>query len=102
VGDTISVKQTESLKKVVIAYSNYADGLESLLDRLLQGHQHSNVLDFRASRPKDPDDLMGFSVNIDNRQLGDAWGEDNLEGSDRSYHSPIKEICIGNALTVRT
>jgi len=104
VGDN-TVKLTESLRKLLIAYSLYADGLESLLDRLSQGHQHSNVLDFRASRPKDPDDLMGFSVNFENDQLVDAWEQDDLEESDMSDHSPMREICLGinrYPLTVRT
>jgi len=104
VADTTSAKQTESLRKLVVAYSNYADGLESLLDRFLQGHQHSNVMDFRASRPKDPNDLMGFSIHIDNSQLDDAWIQDDFEESERSDHSPMREICLGSnryPLTVR-
>lgn len=103
--DTNTVKQTEALRKLLIAFSNYADNLESLLDRLLQGHQHSSVLDFRASRPRDPNDLMGLSVKIDLNQLDDAWEEADLEESDRSDHSPMREICLGSnryPLTVRT
>ena len=83
-------KQVENFRKCTADIRHYADYLESLLDECLQYHPHGNI-DFRASRPPDPDELMGqpeddFDFTV--------MGEENDQGSDDGNDATVMAICI--------
>ncbi|KIM40989.1 hypothetical protein M413DRAFT_157684 [Hebeloma cylindrosporum] len=81
-------RRTENLRVFAREYRKYADYLESLLEQCQQdNHQHRN-LDFRASRPSDPDGLLGHDLDFT------SMGADEFEeGSSDSGSDPVKELC---------
>ena len=83
-------KQAENFRKCAADFRNYADHLESLLDECHQYHQRS--LDFRASRPPDPDLLLSQEDDSDIVMGGD--NRDNDQGSDDGNDPSVMAICI--------
>ena len=81
-------KQVEILRKCNADIYHYVDYLESLLDKCHQYH-HPNV-DFRATRPPDPDLLLGQEYDSDVVMGGD----DNDPGSDDGNDPTVMAICI--------
>ena len=70
-------KQVEIFRKYSADIYGYAEHLESLLDDCRRQFHHPNV-DYRATRPPDPDILL----------------DDNEQGSNDGYNPTVMVICI--------
>lgn len=83
-------KRAENLGALLREYRKYAEYLESLLEHCQQ-RPHHNV-DFRASRPSDPDGLLVSSPDIDHDF--DFVHMDDHDGNSDPGNDPTKEICL--------
>ena len=78
-------KQGEILRE----FCQYADYLESLLDECRRQYHYPNV-DFRASRPQDPDVSLDQEDDADFMMGGDDIDQGSNDGNDAS----VMAICI--------
>ena len=87
-------KRAENLSVFVREYRTYADYLESLLEQCQQDYHPHYKVDFRVSRPSDPDGLLGPSPNVlDHNFDFTIMGADDHDGSFDSGSDPTKELC---------
>jgi len=87
-------KRAENLSAFVAEYRKYADYIESLLDQCQQDYHPHRKVDFRASRPSDPDGLLGPSPDMLDHDFDfTVTGADDHDGSSDSGSDPTKEIC---------
>lgn len=87
-------KRAENLSAFVGEYRRYADYLESLLEQCQQDYHSHRKVDFRASRPSDPDGLLGPSPDMLDHDFDfTVMGADDHDGSSDSGSDPTKEIC---------
>ena len=80
-------KQVEIFRKYSADIYRYAEQLESLLDDCRRQFQYPN-LDYRATRPPDPDILPGQEEDSDVMMGGD----DNEQGSDDGNDPTVMAI----------
>jgi len=84
-------KRAENLSALLHEFRKYADYLESLLE-YCQQRPHNNV-DFRASRPSDPDGLLGSSPDVLDHDFDFPVMDDHDRNSD-SGNELTREICL--------
>jgi hypothetical protein len=84
-------KQAENLRKCMADIRHYADYLESLLDECHQCRHRS--IDFRATRPPDPDVILGQEDDADFMLGGDDNDQGSDDGNDPS-HGTVMAVCI--------
>jgi hypothetical protein len=88
-------KRAENLSAFVGEYRKYADYLESLLEQCQQDYHPHHKVDFRASRPSDPDGLLGLSPDMLDHDFDfTVMGADDHDGGSDSGSDPTKEICF--------
>ncbi|KIM41300.1 hypothetical protein M413DRAFT_445331 [Hebeloma cylindrosporum] len=88
-------KRAENLSAFVGEYRKYADYLESLLESCQQDYHPHHKVDFRASRPSDPDGLLGLSPDMLDHDFDyTVMGADDHDGGSDSGSDPTKEICL--------
>lgn len=93
-------KHIEAFHRLLIQYHLYSTKLEALLDNYVQTNPYLDSQDFRLERPKDPDDLLGLSLSLDEFHLHKEEEEDlnNAVECDDELESPTN-ILLWHDLT---
>lgn len=87
---------SEAFRRLLLEYHQYSHLLESQLESYIQTLPLKDVTDFRAHRPKDPDDLMGLSLSLENLDIAQE-AEYEFDESE----SPINILSWQDKLAVR-